>query len=289
MKLHDGELDISADLVRGLLRRQFPRWASLSLTPVAAAGTDNVMFRLGEDLVIRLPRMPGSVATILKENRWLPWLAPQLPLAIPSPVGLGEPGEGYPLPWSISRWLPGNHDISDLSGAATALGDFVAALQRVEVVNDAPPAYRGGSYASWDDGVRAALRDLDVPGASHAWEAALRLPAWDGPPVWLHSDLLPPNLLAAGGQLHAVIDFGCAGVGDPACDLMPAWTVFDETTRPLFRARLTVDDASWERGRAWALAFGLAAWHYYEERNPPFAALGRRTVNQTLTNTASST
>jgi aminoglycoside phosphotransferase (APT) family kinase protein len=287
VKLHDGEVDISGMLVRKLLEAQFPQWAGLPLAPVPAAGTDNIMFRLGEDLVVRLPRRPGS--TIRKEHRWLPWLAPHLPLTIPSPVALGRPGEGYPLEWAISRWLPGSHDIADLPGAAAALGDFVAAMQRIEVPPDAPPAYRGGSYKGADESVRAALRDFDLPEVSAVWGAALELPDPNRRRVWLHSDLLPPNLLADDGHLHAVIDFGCLGVGDPAGDLMPAWTVFDEDTRPIFRQRLNPDDETWERGRAWAIVFGLGAWHYYVRKNPPFAELGRRTVNQVLTEARSST
>ena len=287
MKLHDDEVDISEMLVHSLLKHQFPEWAGLRLVSVPASGTDNVMFRLGDDLVVRLPRRPGSA--ILKEHRWLPWLAPRLPLTIPAPVALGRPGEGYPLAWSISRWLPGSHNISDLSGAAAALGEFVAAMQEIEVPPGAPPAYRGGSYEHADESVRAALRELDLPEISELWRAALTLPAQNGRRVWLHSDLLPPNLLADEGRLTAVIDFGCAGVGDPACDLMPAWTVFDEVTRPIFRERLNPDETTWARGRAWAIVFGLGAWQYYVRRNPPFAALGRRTVNQVLTEARSST
>jgi aminoglycoside phosphotransferase (APT) family kinase protein len=131
--------------------------------------------------------------------------------------------------------------------------------------------------------VRTALRDLDVPGGADLWAAALRLPPWAGPPVWTHGDLLPTNLLADGGRLAAVLDFGCAGVGDPACDLMPAWTLFDAASRDVFRAALDFDDATWERGRAWAFAMGIGAWHYYPVTNPSFASLGRETVNRTLT------
>ncbi|WP_433290850.1 aminoglycoside phosphotransferase family protein [Actinoplanes sp. CA-030573] len=290
MKLHHGELDITGDLVRRLLAAQFPAWAGLPLTPVAS-GTENLMIRLGEDMVVRLPRMPGAVTAIRKEHRWLPFLAPRVPLEVPVPLGLGSPGPDFPLPWAIYRWLPGRHDITDLPAAAAALGGFVAALHKADPAG-APAAYRGGSYVTRDGEVRAELRDLaggacggvDLAAAAARWEAALRLPAWDGPPVWLHSDLLPPNLLGRGGALAAVIDFGCAGVGDPAADLMAAWTVFDAASRPIFRDAVgDVDDDTWERGRAWALVFGLGAWHYYRRRKPDFAALGRRTVNQTLT------
>lgn len=163
VKLHDGELDIDAALVRRLVEAQFPQWAGREVRPLPNPGTDNLMFRLGDDLVARLPRMPGAVGTIRKEHRWLPWLAPRLPLAIPEPVGLGEPGVGYPLPWSASRWLDGDHRLTDLPGAAVALGDFVAALQRVDTAG-APPAYRR-SLLNWDKAVAGALEDFDVPAA----------------------------------------------------------------------------------------------------------------------------
>jgi aminoglycoside phosphotransferase (APT) family kinase protein len=286
VKLHDGELDIDEPLVRSLLAAQFPRWAGLPLRPVPTAGTEHMLYRLGDDLVVRLPRLSG--AGLDEQHRWLPWLAPQLPLAIPAPVGLGRPAPGYPLQWAVYRWLDGDHEIGDLRQAAVDLGGFLAQLWRIDPAG-APPAYRGGSCASWDEEVRNALRDLDAPGAASIWAAALELPAWDRPPVWVHSDLLPTNLLARHGRLHAVIDFGCAGIGDPACDLMPAWALFDAASRPVFREQVDVDDLTWARGRAWALAFGLAAWHYYPVRDPSFAALGRQTVNQVLTEAGSST
>lgn len=286
MKLHDGEADIDTTLVRSLLAAQFPQWAALPLRPVATAGTEHMLYRLGDDLVVRLPRLSGD--GLVAEHRWLRWLAPQLPLEIPSPVALGRPGPGYPLPWSVYRWLDGDHEITDLRQAAVDLGGFLAALWRADP-DGGPPAYRGGTYAGWDEGVRNALRDLDAPGAGEIWSAALQLPRPDRPPVWVHSDLLPTNLLARGGRLHAVIDFGCAGIGDRACDLMPAWALFDAASRPVFRDRVDVDDLTWARGRAWALAFGLAAWHYYPVSNPSFAELGRRTVNQVLTEAGSST
>ncbi|MEU4238417.1 aminoglycoside phosphotransferase family protein [Actinoplanes sp. NPDC026619] len=281
MTLREGELDVSEAMVRALVAAQFPAWAGRTLRPVRAGGTDNYMFRLGDDLVVRLPRMPYGGDTVRMEHRWLPYLAPHLPLAIPEPVGLGRPGAGYPLPWSVYRWRPGDHRIGDLAAAARALGGFVAALQRVPVPAEAPPAYRGGSYAGADPGMREALRDLDAPGAEKRWDAALELPGWDGPPVWLHSDLLPTNILFRGGAVDAVIDFGCAGVGDPACDLMVAWSMFNPASRRVLREQLAVDDVTWERGRGWALVFGLGAWHYYRDRKPAFAALGRRTVEQT--------
>jgi aminoglycoside phosphotransferase (APT) family kinase protein len=291
VRMHDDELDIDEALVRRLLRAQFPRWADRPLRPVGA-GTENLMFRLGGDLVVRLPRRPGSTDVEL-EQRWLPVLAPRLPLPVPVPAGFGEPTSYYPAKWSVQHWLDGDHHFTDLRACAAQLAGFLRALREIGIAG-APPGYRGGrptgsDDTGWDGAVRRGLRDLDVPGGAAFWEASRDVPDWDGPPVWTHGDLLPTNLLAAGGRLAAVLDFGCAGVGDPACDLMPAWTLFDDRSRPVFREAAGADDATWERGRAWAFAFGLSAWHYYVVRNPPFAELGRRTVNRVLTNGSRST
>ncbi|MEV6847581.1 aminoglycoside phosphotransferase family protein [Actinoplanes sp. NPDC051411] len=280
MKMHDDELDIDDGLVRRLLRAQFPQWAGLPLKPVGA-GTAHVMMRLGDDLVVRLPRQATSTDVEL-EQRWLPVLAPRLPLPVPVPVGFGAAPEDYPARWSVQSWLDGDHDFTDLRSCALQLASFLTALRQVSPAG-APDGYRGGRPTGWDDAVRRGLRDLDVPGGAAFWERSWDVPGWAGPKVWTHGDLLPTNLLASGGRLAAVLDFGCAGAGDPACDLMPAWTLFDDASRPVFRSAADVDDATWERGRAWAFAFGISAWHYYAGRNPPFAELGRRTVNHVLT------
>jgi aminoglycoside phosphotransferase (APT) family kinase protein len=285
VKMHDDELDIDEALVRRLLSEQFPRWGGLPLTPFGA-GTDHVMMRLGDDLVVRLPRREAKAIEL--EQRWLPFLAPRLPLPVPVPIGFGEPSPEYPARWSVQQWLDGDHDFTDLPACATRLASFLTALREVDTAG-APAGYRGGRPADWTGAVEAGLRDFDVPGGAALWAAQAELPGWDGPPVWTHGDLLPTNLLAVGGRLAAVLDFGCAGVGDPACDLMPAWTLFDDESRPVFREAVDVDDATWERGRAWAYAFGVSAWHYYVRRNPPFSELGHRTVNRVLTDAASST
>ncbi|WP_054045659.1 aminoglycoside phosphotransferase family protein [Alloactinosynnema sp. L-07] len=288
-KLHADEVEIDSSLVGGLLAAQFPRWADLSLTLVTSqAGTSNVLYRLGEDMVVRLPRTPGAADSVALESRWLSRLAPELPFAVPEVLGEGLPTDGYPLQWSVCRWLDGddvltNPDV-DEHHAAIDLGRFIGALRKVDA--EGPPAFRGGPLATRDAGVRAAVRDLggtiDAAAATAAWEKALATPEWTGDPVWLHSDLLPGNLLARDGRLTAVIDFGACGVGDPACDTMPVWTVLSAETRPLFRAQVDVDDATWARGRGWALCFGLGAADYYEVRNPVFAALGRRVVGEVL-------
>ncbi|MCX4908868.1 aminoglycoside phosphotransferase family protein [Streptomyces sp. NBC_00878] len=298
-KMHPDELDISAALVGRLVAEQFPEWAGLPVKEVVSAGTDNAMYRLGDDMVVRLPRLPDGARQVDKEQRWLPRLAPQLPLAVPVPLAKGAPGEGYALPWSVFRWLDGDNVYdaplsgdAELAYAAVELGRFVAALRTVDATGG-PPSWRGGPLTDGgDDDVRAAIRDLgavstlDEDIATAAWEDALRLPQRDGDPVWLHGDLLPGNLLARGGRLSAVIDFGGLGVGDPAADAVAAWAVFNAETRSLFRDAADVDDATWARGRGWALCFGLVAEHYYRVTNPVLAAVGHRAVAEALADCA---
>jgi aminoglycoside phosphotransferase (APT) family kinase protein len=284
-------IDIDAPLVARLISKQFPRWADLCLTRVHSAGTDNVLFRLGDELVVRLPRVAYAADDVDKEQRWLPRLAPLLPLAIPVPLGRGVPDEGFPYPWSVYRWLDGdnavNEPIVQLRDAAVRLGRFVAALRRFDPTGG-PPSFRGGPVSARDDDVRAAIRELggdgtvDADAATAAWEATLAAAEWDRAPVWLHADLHPGNVLTRRGRLTAVIDFGGLGVGDPACDLLAAWTLLTAETRELFRAEAQVDDATWMRGRGWGLNFGLGAVYVHRDTNPVLAAIGRHAIAQTI-------
>jgi aminoglycoside phosphotransferase (APT) family kinase protein len=288
--MHADEVVIDIPLIRRLLIAQFPRWAELPIAPVPSAGTDNALYRLGDDMVVRLPRIHWAVGGVDKEYQWLPRLAPHLPLAIPVPLAQGTPGAGYPWHWSIYRWLAGQNandePIADPGQMAKDLAHFIAALRRIDPIG-APPAYRGVPLATRDAETRAAIAHLhgmlDTTAATAAWEAALQVPEWGGPPTWLHGDLLPVNLLVREGRLSAVIDWSGAGVGDPACDVMVAWSVFSAEARPIFRAALAVDDAMWTRGRGWALCFGLVALPYYHITNPILASIIRRTVDQALT------
>ncbi len=292
--MHADEVDTSVALVRRLLAAQFPRWAALPVAPVPSAGTDNALFRLGAAMVVRLPRVPGAALQVEKEQRWLPELAPHLPLEIPTPLALGQPDAGYPWRWSVYRWLRGEQmsagDFGASHEAARALAGFVLALQRLDPAGGPSPgahnAYRGVPLARRDADTRTAIAALrgayDAGALTAAWEAALGAPLWTGPPVWLHGDLLPTNLLAAEGRLTGVVDFGLLGVGDPACDAMAAWTLFSAATRKVFRVALGADDATWARGRGWALSFGLIALPYYEQTNPVLAGIARRAVEEAL-------
>ncbi|MEJ1200284.1 MULTISPECIES: aminoglycoside phosphotransferase family protein [unclassified Streptomyces] len=280
-------------LVRRLVAGQFPQWAGLPVERFPSGGTVNAMYRLGDELVVRLPLIEGGVGDVLAEREWLPRLSPLLPTAVPEVLGDGEPAEGYPWPWSVYRWLPGViPEAGALSEPALLAGDlagFVAAMRSV-TLPDAPRAHRGGPLATLDEATRSAIEELrglpeegvDCDALAAVWEDALRAPAWDGPPVWLHADLMPGNLLVSGGRLSSVIDFGCMGVGDPACDLFPAWNLLPAGAREVFREALGVDDAAWRRGRGRTLSQALIALPYYRETNPAMAGNARHVIRAVL-------
>jgi aminoglycoside phosphotransferase (APT) family kinase protein len=254
---------IDVQLVRRLIAVQFPEWAELPIREAEPQGWDNRTFRLGDGLSLRLPSADRYVAQVEKEQRWLPRLAPHLPLPIPAPVAVGAPGQGYPWPWSINRWLEGEpaiQGVADLTAFARDVGVFLAALQAIDA-GDGPAAgphsfWRGGPLATYDGDTRVAIAKLadriDGGAASEVWKAALAA-TWAGPPVWVHGDVAVANLLLRNERLAAVIDFGCCAVGDPACDLVLAWTLFEGESRAAFRAVLPLDEGTWVRARGWAL------------------------------------
>ncbi|MFG2127298.1 aminoglycoside phosphotransferase family protein [Streptomyces sp. NPDC048751] len=268
---------IDASLVHHLLAAQFPHWAHLPLTPVPRPGMDNATFRLGDELSVRLPRYAHWAGQVEREHRWLPRLAPHLPLPVSEPVAQGEPGEGYPYPWSVYRWLDGetatSEGLADPVRTALDLAGFITALQRVDAADGPGPeqsnAFRGVPMGDTRDSLAAEARvrpkiealrktDLvDVDAVEEVWEAALAAPAWHKPPVWVHGDLATGNLLARNGRLSAVIDFGTLAVADPAVDLLPAWKFLPASALPAFREAVDTDDATWARGRGWALAGSL--------------------------------
>ena len=293
-KMHDNEVDTDVSLVARLLAAQFPQWADLPIEPVQSAGTDNALYRLGGDKVVRLPRIQWAIGQVDKEYQWLPKLAPFLPLAIPVPLAKGVPGEGYPWHWTVCQWLEGEtatiERIANPARMAIALAQFIAALQQIDSTGGPVPgphnSFRGVPLAMRDSQTRAAIAALhgvlDTDEAIAAWEAGLQSPAWSGLPVWIHGDLQSGNLLVQRGQLSAVIDFGCLGVGDPACDLQVAWNLLSAESRQVFRDVLSVDDATWARGRGWALSVGLIALPYYQHTNPILAGISRRAINEVL-------
>jgi aminoglycoside phosphotransferase (APT) family kinase protein len=287
--MHADEVDTDMSLVRRLLRAQFPQWAALAMERVPSTGTDNALYRLGNDMVERLPRIDWAVEGSRREREWLPRLAPLLPVAIPVLLAQGTPAEGYPWEWGVYEWLEGENPtidgIADSDSLARDVAQFVDALHRIDLT-DGPPATRGVPLAMRDDPTRtaiAALRGLiDTEATTALWEAALQTPPWSRAPVWVHGDLAPGNLLLQGARLTAVIDFAGVGVGDPACDLIVAWNLLPVAARSVFRAALDVDDATWDRGRGWALSVALIQLPYYKDTNEALAANAGHVIREVV-------
>src|SRR5215467_9719292 len=283
------EVDIPPELVRRLLAAQQPDLAHLPLE-VMAHGWDNLLYRLGDKLVVRLPRRAVAARLAEHEQRWLPVLAPRLPLPVPAPVRAGRAGLGYPWPWSVIPFLPGRiaarNPPADLRGAAVSLGRFLAALH-APAPPDAPAnPYRGIPLADRGAAVTQHLTVLgslvDPRAVRHAWERAVAAPAWDGPPVWLHGDLHPANILVDRGRISAVIDFGDLTSGDPATDLAVAWMLFRAEERAIFwQAYGQADDHTRARARGWALSLALVFLTHSAD-NPLIAGIGKHTFREVL-------
>ena len=289
-KMHANEFEIDIALVKGLVSNQFPAWADLPLKPVPSIGTDNALYRLGNDKVVRLPRIDWAVGDVEKECHWLPKIAPFLPVAIPTPIAKGSPTKEYPWPWSIYHWLEGTNPvvgkIPDPHLLTRDLVGFIQALHKINLPNG-PISSRGVPLKQKQDiETQKALKQLDglidVQAAAAIWNDALKAPHWTEPPVWVHGDLSPGNLLLQNGKLSAVIDFGNLGIGDPACDLIIAWNLLPAQMRQAFRAGLGIDEATWQRGRGWALSCALIALPYYKETNPVLATNARYTIEEII-------
>ncbi|MER5756314.1 aminoglycoside phosphotransferase family protein [Streptomyces sp. NPDC002088] len=289
LKMRPDEVDLDASLVGRLVSEQFPQWAGEPVERLESSGTENAMFRLGTGLVVRLPRHPGAVADVEHEQRWLPWLAPRLPCAVPEALGRGGPGTGFSWPWSVYRWLDGRNPVAgaveEPKLLAEDLAEFVGALRRIDP-QDGPPNHRGVPLATRDADTRSAIAQLegriDTGAVTALWEQALRAPERQAPSVWAHGDLSPGNVLVSGGRLEAVIDFGTVGVGDPAVDLIVAWNLLPEPARGTFRDAVGADDAEWARGRGWALSISLIQLPYYWETNPALAENSRHVIGEIL-------
>ncbi|WP_203819283.1 aminoglycoside phosphotransferase family protein [Paractinoplanes ferrugineus] len=290
----DGRAGIDVALVERLVAGQFPQWAGLPVAPVEVDGWDNRTYRLGTTMTVRLPTAEGYVAAVAKENEWLPRLAPQLPVAVPRILGQGQPGEGYPYPWSVRGWLAGETAsrgrVADRAKFAASVAGFLRALQRCDT-SGAPVAgrhswYRGASPEHYDDETRRCLAALagvvDTERATRVWEAALAA-EWRGSPVWFHGDIAAGNLLVSGGELVAVIDFGTSGVGDPACDLVIAWTDFAGESRRVFRSEVAQDAGTWARARGWLLWKSLLVLSEILGTDPAQEAVQQRLITEVLT------
>lgn len=280
--------------VETLVSLQCPRYAGRDLRYVESSGTDNNLWRLGTDLVVRLPRFEGASQQVLKEAEWLPVLAPQLPLKVPQPVFVGNPADDYPFHWSVCPWFEGQtlagSKIVDEVGLAKSLGGFVRALHSAGPDGGPPPGahnfYRGVPLEQRDEAVRESvhrLRDeIDADKSLAIWEESLASCGGATKTCWIHGDLHPGNILIQEERVCAVIDFGGMAVGDPACDMMAAWTLLDCKVREAFRHLVDCEDAVWERGRGWALSFGLIALAEYRLSNQGLAKISRLTIDRVL-------
>ena len=292
----DGRAGITAALVRRLIADQFPAWAGLPVVPVQEDGWDNRTYRLGLALTVRLPTHQRYVPAVAKEDRWLPVLAPQLPLPVPVPVATGRPADGYPHPWSVRRWLEGRpaerHRLADAAAFARHLAGFLRALRSIDPTGGpaagAHSFYRGGSLAHYDAETRAALQSLgdavDRRGLEAVWQEALAS-TWTAPDVWFHGDVASGNLLLdEAGGLAAVLDFGTSGVGDPACDLVVAFTLLRGRSRVVFREAMGLDDQAWARARGWAAWKALIM--LAAEPHPVTGSEHRRVLDEVLADRA---
>jgi aminoglycoside phosphotransferase (APT) family kinase protein len=268
-RMHADELELDDELVRALLAEQFPAWNGLPIERVEPSGTDNAIFRLGDELAVRLARRDGPTEEADDERAWLPKFAPLLPVELPLPIARGRPGAGYPWYWSVVTWLAGEPPLL-ANVPADDLAAFIAALRAVDATGaPAPGARRGEPLAGRDGTVRGALERVEVPGGLELWDEALDAPGWDRPLVWLHADLDARNVLVREGRLTGVIDWGCLGAGDPALDVMAAWKLVSRAERDRFRELLGVDDATWLRARGWCVSQAVLALDYYSlETNP---------------------
>ena len=289
--LHEGEIEADESSVRQLISDQFPQWTELKLKPVQSEGTSNVLYRIGDKLIARFPRTQGAAEQVQKELAWLPILERHLPLRIPTPVAQGSPSQCFPRIWSVYQWLEGNAypNSSEIAEPEFAkdLAKFVRCLQNIDSSGGPPPGshnfYRGAPLRSRNGQTQEAIKSLsgriDEKAVTDAWDAAV-LAAEDTDPTWIHGDLLPGNLLFDKGRLIGVIDFGGLGVGDPACDLMPAWSFLSPKARQIFRECLEVQPSTWIRGRGWALSQALVFVPYYLGKRPLGVSNALRVINE---------
>jgi aminoglycoside phosphotransferase (APT) family kinase protein len=271
-------------IAENLISDQFPEWQNLPITPVKNSGWDNYSYRLGNDLLLRFPSHNAYISSVKKEQYWLPKLAKELTIQIPTPVATGRPNRDYPYPWSIYQWIPGEifdpSRTNSLNEFATDLALFLKSFEAIDAKNGPQPSeenfYRGGDLSKYTEQTHQAINMLDnkidTQKAYDIWDVAINNPC-EQKPVWVHGDMSMGNILVKDGKLTAIIDFGQMCVGDPACDLVPYWTLFDSKQAELFKQTVNLDTKTWQRARGWALwkflivEAGLTSWNKFEGAN----------------------
>ncbi|WP_019215120.1 aminoglycoside phosphotransferase family protein [Legionella tunisiensis] len=291
-KMHKNEVDIDEALVHTLLKEQCPHWDNLPLEAILSSGTDNALFRLGSDYVIRLPRIDWATKSIHKEYEWIPKIAQYLHLPISVPLFKGDPCQSYPWSWLITQWNDGHNPSFEKKDEyellAKELADFLNELHEIKLA-DGPLSRRGVPLKELNEDTRQAISELEgeinIQSVTSLWHRLSNSPAWHQAPVWIHGDFLPGNILVENNRLTAVIDFSDVGIGDPACDLVIAWSLLNSHSRNVFRKNLkNIDDNTWERGRGWALSIALIMLPYYKNSNPVLASLARRMIENVVDN-----
>lgn len=289
--MHDNEFEVREELVRTLLSHQCPQWAHLPLKSITSFATSHAIFRLGDEYVVRLPRIESAAASIHKEYTWVPQLASYLTIPISAPCFQGKPDGSYPWPWLVGKWHEGyNPDFEkgeEYALLAQELAGFLNQLHGIRLTGNEPIASRGTHVGYLESATRKAIQQLqdevELTPAIALWEELLRVPSWPQEPVWVHGDLLPVNILVQDNRLGAVIDFADMGLGDPACDLIVAWGLLGASSRKVLRGNLQgLDAAAWERSKGWALSIALIILPYYKNSNPGLISIARRMIENVL-------
>jgi aminoglycoside phosphotransferase (APT) family kinase protein len=287
--LHNGQLDININIAKDLIRGQFPEYDNLPVFEFDSTGTVNSIFRLGNDYCIRFPKLKEYEDSILKEYRVLPYLSKKLTIKIPLPIKLGRPNGLYPVHWGVYNWIKGepydNNKITNFQNIIPELANFVKELHGINLLEDAPKSGRR-PLLELDTitigALNASKEEVDYRKAIKIWKYLVNTPVWNNKPVWIHADLLKPNILIKDDHIAAIIDFGGAGIGDPAFDIIPAWAVFDRKNRTTFRKELNVDDAIWYRACGYALHQAALIIPYYRKSNPLFVKQAIDTINEII-------
>ena len=287
--LHDEQIEITKEMVEILITEQFPEYKNLPISEFDSTGTVNSIFRLGDDYCIRLPILESYAASILRESKILPYLSKNLTIKIPQPIELGNPNSLYPFHWAIYNWIDGDcydeKQITDKQVIVSELATFIKELQVIGLLENAPRAGRG-PLAELNlmtiDALTQSKDEIDYKMATKIWRRLINTTSWNQKPVWIHADLLKPNILTKENHISGIIDFGSAGIGDPAFDIIPAWTVFDANNRMLFREELGICDEVWDRACAYAFHQAALIIPYYRESNPSFVKQAINTINEII-------